>query len=67
MNETRKQVKIYEEIAELADRLSSHAAKLTAALKDLDSAYTRIEATESSLLAIQDAIFKEIRRLSELS
>lgn len=48
-------------IARLANSLNSHAAQLSAARKDIASAVTRIEATEKSLLVIQDAIFKELK------
>ena len=49
------------EIAKLANALNSQAAQLAAAGKDLDNARTRIEATQRSLLVIQDGIFHNLK------
>ena len=51
------------ETLELANMLNSQAAQLSAAEKDLDNARTRIEATQRSLLAIQDAIFCKLKEV----
>lgn len=51
------------EIAKLANMLNSNAAQLSAAREDIVKAITRIEATERSLLVIQDAILKELKEV----
>jgi len=51
-------------LATYANYLNSAAAQLSVAKQNLESAMTRIEATERSLLVLQRAILKELNENS---